>query len=209
MRGDPPKESLGEDLLELVLSLYPPTALAGIALSADDAYYAVKDMIQNPEEIGFNRNTLDNALDIFSVFPGGRTAAKTVDLGKGMVQMAQNSRSLKKFAALLDTAGFMSDRSQSEGEPTPPISAPKPLKSISPKQIESRDLTPSIVTRTAPKPLKRIQPKQIESRDGVRSLVPRPAPKPLNTIQPKPVSRPAPMRRLDPRKSFFYTYKRF
>ena len=157
--GDPPKESIGEDLLELVLSLYPPTALAGIALSADDAASAVKDMVQNPEDIGFNRGTLDNALDILSVIPLGRTAAKSIDLGKGLVQMTKRSNSLANLAALLDAAGFLSDRTQSEGDPASPVSAPRPLKTISPKQIESKD--------------------------GVRSLAPKPAPNPLSTIQPK------------------------
>jgi hypothetical protein len=161
MRGDPPKESLGEDLLELVLSLYPPTALAGIALSADDAAGAVKDMIQNPEDIGFNRETLDNALDILSVIPIGRTAAKSVDLGKGLVQMAKKSNSLVNLARLLDSAGFISDRTQESEEKRPDMRSVTPIKRIQPKQIDSGDGVRSLAPRSAPKAIKRIQPKRI------------------------------------------------
>lgn len=161
MRGDPPKESLGEDLLELALSLYPPTALAGIALSADDAAYAVKDMIQNPEDIGFNRETLDNALDILSVIPFGRTAAKSIDLGKGLVQMAKKSNSLVNLARLLDVAGFMSDRAQESEEKRPDMRSVMPIKRIQPKQIDSGDGVRSLAPRSAPKAIKRIQPKRI------------------------------------------------
>jgi len=161
MIGDPPKESLGEDLLELVLSLYPPTALAGIALSADDAAYAVKDMIQNPEDIGFNSETLDNALDILSVIPIGRTAAKSIKLGKGLIKATKKSKSLAGLGGLLDAAGFISDRYQKDEEDRPDRKSIRPIKRIQPKQIDSGDSVRSLVPISGPKAIKRIQPKRI------------------------------------------------
>lgn len=167
MKGDPPKESLGEDLAELAFSLNPSTALLGMALSADDAYYAIKDLIQNSDEIGFNRRTAENAADLLSFIPGGKLFTKGPAVGEGLVQLVKKSgaSNLDRF---FDVLGFVSDVAQKEDEPSPLIPAPKTMKRIAPKQIKSGGGVRSLAPRSAPKAIKRIQPKRIGTEKTMR-----------------------------------------
>ena len=168
MKGDPPKESLGEDLLELLLSLYPPTAMAGMLLSADDAAYAVKDMVSNPRDIGFNRDTFDNALDILSVIPFGRTAAKSARLGEGLIKLTSKASKASNLNHLVDAVGFVSDRAQEKDPTSPVVRRPKPMNMLPVKPIKKKEGKRTLAPRAAPNPMTRIQPEKIRYTPSLR-----------------------------------------
>jgi hypothetical protein len=178
----PPKESLLEDAAELILSLYPPTALIGMGLSFDDAKGAVMDMIDNPGEIGLNRRTLENALDLAAMIPPFKSASKAIDLGKGAFQLAKKKKDFTHLLNMLQVAGYASDRLQEEGveraaysprsaDELPPDPAPASMKAIPPRVIPYKSIPYSLVKPALPEVDLSFRP-YVAQRDRTRVNLP-------------------------------------
>lgn len=130
------KESVVEDLAEMLPGV-------GTILSLDDAYYAARDMVKNPGEIGFNKRTASNVLDMVSLFPGGKVTssvlAATLKAGDKVADLGR-VRDINKLADRLNKAGTVDDLSDSIAEEysrwsLPPEDAPKPLTPRPPKRL--------------------------------------------------------------------------
>lgn len=125
-------ESLAEDLLELTPGL-------GTILSLDDAYYAAKDMFQNPGEIGFNQRTFSNALDIIGLAPGGKVfgagVGRAMNLGNKIVDISR-VRTIDKAVDVGSKLGFADDRREAADKNIGTVlQVPKPLKPRPPKKL--------------------------------------------------------------------------
>lgn len=79
-----PEDSLLEDYVELLGPLAGPM---GMQFAADDAYRAYQNMATNPGGIGFNKQTLDNAVDLsgaMPMLPGGSMLMKGAGMAKNI-----------------------------------------------------------------------------------------------------------------------------
>tara|TARA_R100001591_G_C4343120_1_gene181164 strand:- start:643 stop:1242 length:600 start_codon:yes stop_codon:yes gene_type:complete len=132
---DPPRtESFLEDALEMVPGI-------GTFFSLDDAYYAARDMIKNPGEVGFNQRTASNVLDIAGLAPGGKffTAGigRAINLGNKIVDLSR-ARNIDKAFDTANKLGFVDDRREAAEEnigtllETPRPLTPRPAKTLPP-----------------------------------------------------------------------------
>ena len=134
---DPPRtESFLEDAAEMIPGI-------GTLFSLNDAYYAARDMFQNPGEIGFNKRTLSNTLDMASLLPGGKmigsVMAKGLKAGE-MVADLGRVRNINRSIKNVGTVASADDLSESIPKELsmwslPPSDAPKPLTPKPPTKL--------------------------------------------------------------------------
>jgi hypothetical protein len=130
--GGPRTEPFWEDALELAPGI-------GTFFSLDDAYYAVKDMFQNPGEIGFNQRTASNVLDIAGVAPGGKAfgagLGRAMSLGNKIIDL-NRVRNIDKAFDTANKLGFVDDRREAAEENKGTLlQTPKPLTPIPPTKL--------------------------------------------------------------------------